>query len=385
MLNVALLKVPEMKHIIQTIRVSKKVARTTSYLVSVGGVVLLVALLGFPISFVNSVIHPVALSTPVPTANAYGFSTALDTLSDTELDQRLSDMKATGADWVRFDISWDKVQPNGPGSYDWSKYDRIQRALSAHKMHALGIIDFTPAWARSSSCTDSKMCPPRDVAAFARFAATAAKRYCGSGMKDWEIWNEPNISFRYHPAADPAGYTNLLKASYLAIKQADPTAVVIAGGTAPSETNSTNLTPADFIKALYANGAKGYFDAIAAHPYTYPNSPADNLPLAAWDQMQTMHDIMSSHGDGGKKIWVTEFGAPTNGPNKSGEFVSEQQQAQILTDALRIYRSYSWAGPFFWYNYVDTGTSTLTSENFYGLVRNDNSHKPAYDSWVNGI
>lgn len=385
MLNVAVLKVSEMKHIIQTILASKKVIRTTSYLASVGGVVLLVALLGFPLSFVNTVIHPVALNTPVSTANAYGFSTALATLSETELDRRLSDMKAAGADWVRFDVSWDKVQPNGPGSYNWSEYDRIQQALSAHKMHALGILDFTPVWARGSSCTNSKMCPPRDVTAFAQFAATAARRYSGSGIKDWEIWNEPNISYRYHPGTDPVGYTKLLKASYLAIKQADPTAVVITGGTAPSETNGTNLTPADFIEALYSNGAKGYFDAISAHPYTYPNSPADNLPLGAWDQMQTMHDIMSSHGDGLKKIWVTEFGSPTNGPNKPGEFVSEQQQAQILTDALRLYRSYSWAGPFFWDNYIDTGTSTSTSENFYGLVRTDNSHKPAYDAWVNGI
>ena len=355
------------------------------YIFGVIGTVALVVLLSNPIAEYRLFINSASSPTPVPTTNSYGFSTSLDSLSQHDLDMKLSAMQATGANWVRFDISWDKVQHDNRANYDWSSYDHIQQVLTSHQMHAVGIIEFTPLWARGSACSNSKMCPPKDSVSFANFAATVAKRYSSSGMRDWEIWNEPNISYRYHPQTDPVGYVALLKVSYTAIKQADPAATVIVGGTAPSASDASNLRPDDFIKAIYNAGAKGYFDAIATHPYTYPDVPGDNLPLGAWAQMQLIHQTMSANGDGNKKIWITEFGAPTNGPNKTGEYVSEAQQVHILSEALRLYRSYEWSGPFFWYDYKDTGTSVGTSENFYGLVRFDNSHKPSYDAWVNGI
>lgn len=314
----------------------------------------------------------------------YGFSTSLDGLSESALNTKLAAMKATGATMVRFDVSWDTVQSAGPTSYDWTAYDRVFSAVQSHEMTPVAVIDFTPSWARMASCTDSKMCPPASAAAYGQFAADVASRYSSLGLHDFEIWNEPNISYRFHPAANVSLYVPMLKAAYTDIKHVEPSATVLTGGTAPSETDATNLAPADFIKALYADGAGGYFDAVAAHPYTYPNSPADNLP-DAWGQMTTMHDVMTDHGDGNKQIWVTEFGAPTNGPNVAGDHVTEAKQAQILTDAIRVFKSYSWSGPFMWYDYQDSGTSTSDSENFYGLVRADGSHKPAYDAWVNAI
>jgi hypothetical protein len=323
--------------------------------------------------------------TPVPTTNAYGFSTALAELSPAVLNSKLDAMKATGAPWVRYDMSWDAVQSGGPTSYNWSDYDRVAEAIAARNMRSLVIIDFTPSWARESGCYDSKMCAPKSASAYASFAGQAVARYQHYGIRDWEIWNEPNISFRYHPAANPTQYVAILKASYRAIKSADPAAVVVTGGTAPSATDATNLMPTDFIKALYAAGASGSFDAVAAHPYTYPNSPADNLPLDAWGQLESMRRTMVANGDANKQIWITEFGAPTNGPDQSGDHVTEIQQSQILADALRIRRGYTWVGPFFWYEYQDDGTSTATSENFYGIVRSDGSHKPAYDIWTQFI
>ena len=321
-------------------------------------------------------------ATPVPTADVYGFSTSLDELSNSALDTKLDAMKATGATWVRYDMSWDTVQSGGAGSYNWAAYDRIAKAISARNMHALVIIDFTPSWARESGCSSSKMCAPADPNAYAKFAGVAVARYQHYGLRDWEIWNEPNISYRYHPAADPAQYTAILKASYRTIKAADPAAVVVTGGTAPSQTDQNDYSPEDFLKAIYAAGAAGSFDAVSAHPYTYPNSPTDDLPLSAWGQLDTMHATMAANGDGGKQIWVTEFGAPTNGPDEVNDHVSEAQQATILSAAIAGWHAKSYGGPFFWYEYQDDGTSTDTSENFYGLVRADGSHKPAYATWV---
>ena len=347
--------------------------------------VVIVTLLALPGSDLSSTLGLSAPQTPVPTANAYGFSTSLDRLSTSDLNTKLDAIKQTGSSWVRYDVSWDTVQAAGSSSYNWSSYERIVQALTEHHMQAIMVIDFTPSWARSKNCSDSKFCPPANASDYGRFAAAAASRYSDKGQRDWEIWNEPNISYRFHNGVNPKVYTDMLRAAYSAIKAVDPAATVITGGTAPASSNGADLTPSDFLKAIYADGAAGSFDAVAAHPYTYPNSPADNMPQNAWGQLQTMHATMASHGDGGKQIWATEFGAPTNGPDQVGDHVTEAAQAQILTDAMSIWHSYSWTGPFMWYDYQDSGTSTQNSENFYGLVRADGSHKPSYDVWVNDI
>jgi hypothetical protein len=290
-------------------------------------------------------------------------------------------MKAGGLTWVRFDVSWAQVQPQAGATYDWSAYDRVTQAATAHGFKVLMIVDLAPDWAAVHGCS-SQLCAPGDPIGYAKFAGAVASHFQSDGVRDFEIWNEPNTANRFAPSANPKLYVRMLKDSYAAIKRTNPAATVITGGTAPSGTDGSNYTPADWVRALYKDGAGGYFDAVAAHPYTAPSSPANSSPSDAWGQLSTVHDIMAAHGDGSKQIWITEFGAPTNGPDGA---VSEQQQATIAADAVRIWHGYSWAGPMFWYDYMDAGTDTSSSENFYGLVRADGSHKPGYDAFVQAI
>jgi beta-xylosidase len=318
-------------------------------------------------------------------ASGYGFSTSLSGLTSDQLNARIAAMKATGATWVRYDLSWDSVQPASANTYDWTESDAVTKAAQAQGMKVLMIIDFVPAWAREAGCKDSKMCAPADPAAYGRFAAAAAAHYQPYGVGDFEIWNEPNISFRFRPAANPTTYVAMLKASYTDIKQVDPSAVVIAASTAPTATDTGDYSPSDFLNAMYNAGAGGYFDAISAHPYTYPVTPAQSAPTDAWGQLVGMHNTMAAHGDGNKQIWITEFGAPTNGPNIAGDHVSEAVQAQIATEAVTLFRKWNWSGPFFWYDYQDDGTSTADSQNFFGLVRADGSFKPAYYAYKAAI
>ncbi len=318
---------------------------------------------------------------PIP-PHGTGFATSLAELSQPALDRRLEEMQATGATWVRSDLSWNVVQDGGPSTYKWQSYDRVVEAANAHGLQTLFIIGFTPAWARPSNCTNSEMCGPANADAYAVFAGAAATHFKPMGVHSWEIWNEPNISFRYHPATNPAQYTNMLKGAYKAIDAIDSSADIIAASTAPSASDTENLSPSDFLKSLYDNGAQGYFTAISAHPYTYPKTPANSDPLDAWGQLTTMHEIMAANGDADKQIWLTEFGASTNGPsNRPNEYVSEAVQSQILTEAAAQWKKSSWSGPLFWYDYKDAGSNRSSSENFFGLVRADGSRKPAYDTF----
>jgi hypothetical protein len=311
-------------------------------------------------------------STTAPTM-AFGLAAGggLGSLSADALNSELSDVKSMGIDWVRFDLDWSNIQAQGPGQYDWSDYDRVVAAITAHGLRPLAILDFTPGWAQSSACSGSKSCEPANPSDYGTFAAAAAAHYGPYGVRTWEIWNEPNNTAFFQPAADPVAYTALLKAGYNGIKGVEGNATVLTGGLAPESDSDGNLSPPDFVNGIYSAGASGYFDALADHPYTWPYSPAYYMPGNAWDQMLTIRNIMVSHGDGGKKIWITEFGAPTGGPGNvasSGmttaeggdDHVTDALEARMATDAINTAASYPWMGGFFWYSYIDQGTDTST-------------------------
>jgi hypothetical protein len=209
------------------------------------------------------------------------------------------------------------------------------------------------------------------------------RHYAALGVHAYEVWNEANTPAFWTPSPNVAAYAALLKAAYPAIKDADPQATVLTAGTAPAPSDGTSISPVDFLKGLYANGAKGSFDAVAHHPYCWPAYPGDAQGWSAWYQMfgasTSLRTVMTANGDGAKKIWATEFGAPTNGP--AGSYVTESQQAEMLQRGFTLWRSYDWAGPMLWYAGRDLGTATDTRENFFGIMRNDFTKKPAFAAY----
>lgn len=313
-----------------------------------------------------------------PQSNA-GISTgSLAEVSRSQINSELVGTSKLGFTWVRLDINWLRVQSRNSKQYDWSLYDPVVAEANRYHLKILGIIDYAPAWAAQKGCVSRDLCAPKDPAQFAAFAAQAVQHYKQS-VQDWEIWNEENIDQFWAPAPNASQYAAVLKQSYKAIKATNPGSTVILGGMAPGDNpNARQIDAVTFLQQLYADGAKGSFDAVAYHPYTYPQAPLN--PNTAWDKLADLHAIMRSHGDRAKQVWITEYGAPTNGPKGSG-FVSEAAQAQLAREALMAARSKPWIGPFFWYTYQDRGTSTTTKENFFGLRRADGSPKPAYYAW----
>lgn len=306
----------------------------------------------------------------------------LTSLNDADLEKEVSGMQALGIKLVRFDIDWGFVQQSGPDKYDWSKYDRIVTSLNGHGINGLGIIDNTPPWARAAGCGGGAHCPPNDPKQYATFVSAVVNRYKSKGMHYWEIWNEENSYDFWATKSDCVAYTAVLKAAYPAIKKADPTAFVITGGLAQVSNTNVNIAPLDFVQCIYTQGGKGSFDAVGYHPYTFPNLASAN-PANAWGTMSlttpSIRSIMVANGDSAKKIWITEYGTPTGGPDPAW-YVSEDKQSQMITDAINLYKGYDWAGPLLWYTYKDGGTTTDTNENFFGLIRADYSQKPAYQT-----
>lgn len=316
-------------------------------------------------------------------AGAAGFAegSSLPDRTDAELAAELDGMVASGARLLRIDVDWWLVQET-PTAWNWGPIDRIVDAARARGLAVLGMIGYTPPWARPPGTTDKH--PPSKPAEYASFARSAVRRYAPRGVRHWEIWNEPNISGFWKPSPNAARYTALVKAAYPRIKAADPGATVLAGATSPAPNDGTQIDEVTFMQQVYAAGAAGSFDAWSHHPYTHPAPPGNVHPDCAWYQIYgskpNMREVMAAQGDGAKKIWGTEYGPPTSGTPGS---VSEATQAAWVTEAYRLWNSYDWAGPLFWYADRDQLPTGASGEawNYYGLLREDFSPKPAWNAY----
>jgi hypothetical protein len=281
----------------------------------------------------------------------------------------LDAVAATGMTWVRTDFYWPLMEP-GRGQFSWGATDEFVRAATARGLHVLAVPDYTPAWA-SSGPTDHY--PPRNLSDYASFVAAATSRYAPMGVHAWEIWNEPNRASFWLPKADPPTYTHLLQQAYAAIKHVDSHATVISGGLSPAGDDGLNMAPQTFLDAMYRNGARGSFDAVGYHPYSWPYPP---MYAAGWNtfyQTPNVHAIMSHYGDGAKQIWGTETGWPTG----TGRYaVSEGTQAQYTVDAIRQWESWSFHGPFFLYTIHDLGTNSNAWDQNMGMLDYHGSPKP---------
>jgi hypothetical protein len=293
------------------------------------------------------------------------------------MDKELALIDATGATWLRADFNWPTLEPQR-GKYNWAPADHLVTKARAAGLSLMGIITYAPGWAGS----------PPNVNDFAAFAGQLAARYSKLGVHAWEIWNEANLKGPWPGNVDPVRYTAMLKAAYRTIHAADSKAVVVSSGlsSAIDDPSGYSLSPQTFLKRMYQAGAKGSFDAVGLHLSITPNpvtAAGDWNPTNAATKF--MYPTMQANGDGHKKIWATEAGYST--ATASGKGVSESQQWPLLQLMTETWLNKSFAGPIFLYTLRDPGTDNANMWAKMGILRNDYSHKPAYDSmraWMHG-
>jgi hypothetical protein len=319
------------------------------------------------------VVLPFATMAAIDTSNTtVGFADSdIIGRSTADINKTLDEMQSLGVQNVRILIPWNNVEP-AQNYFYWNKVDALVNAASARNMGILGVLNSTPAWAVAPG-QPAVASPPANDAQYAQFVSAVASRYAGK-ISAYEVWNEPNAATFWYPAPDPAAYTKLLQAAYPAIKAADPNATVI-GGVVGWVTDTPNLaiSPAEFVRDVYNDGAKGYFDALSYHPYQYqvpfgqgtPYGPASPI-----NQLALMHQEMVANGDGSKLIWASEYGEPTS-------VVSEPTQASFISNFLSSWSGFSYTGPMFIYTTRDRHTGSTSAQDTLGVSRTDWTPKPA--------
>jgi|GEM_PF-1093975 len=206
---------------------------------------------------------------------------------------------------------------------------------------------------------------------WASYAAAAAERYDGDGLSDapdhqiinaWEIGNEENDK-----EISGADYKNYLMAIYNAIKSANPNAKVITGATSGVDVN--------WLDSLASAGGMSYCDAIGIHPYRINNiSPETNW----WNIDDFTGHLLQAESfvrrNGGKDIWITEYGW-----NTSSSGVSQEAQANYLMRAGIMAREIPEVKKIVTYEFRDNSLSD-PAESRFGMLNRDFSEKPAYQA-----
>ncbi len=204
------------------------------------------------------------------------------------------------------------------GKYDWAMTDKYVEEATRRGIRVLPVLgawwqynpevkwfaDYYPEWAKrklafvpvanaSEARKGFKTCfpPPPE---WSRFVRACVERYKGR-VTHWEVLNEPNVTLT------PEQYVAFLKATFEAVREADPVAKVV-GLCATGDMQGNILA---FMKACFALGALQYCDIISFHPYS---ARLDwSAPVSAESMIDEIRKLMKDNGGDSKDLWNTEL------------------------------------------------------------------------------
>lgn len=294
----------------------------------------------------------------------------------TSRDQRdraeiLDAIAAAGIPWVRMDVGWTTLQPDGPSQFDpagVALLDERLREVSDRGLRALVMFWWAPPW---SSGTEDKSGIPADPSDYARAAAWMVARWPAE-IAALQVWNEPNLP-EYFASTRPADYAPLLSATYDAVKTVRPDITVVTAGPA-------HLDHA-WYRGLYSQGVEGSFDALGAHAYPVLGDAPPQVcrENSSGCDVQWLVDFTRTRG--APDIWVTEMGWST-APDDSAaptwqRGVTEAQQSRYTAGMLAWLSTMRRVRAAFVYRDRDFEPVQAHLDGF-GVLRADTSAKPVY-------
>ena len=287
-----------------------------------------------------------------------------------------------GVAWTRIRFQWADVQPNSPGEWNPPIDDEALDAELDAGREVVGLLIGIPDWARDRQGLPRglSLSPDDPDNLWAAFVNEAVSRYAGR-IDRWIIWNEPDIDDRNAPGHTWDGtldeFVQLQRVAYLTAKAANPEAIVHLGAF------TYFWDPGYFARFLDAVAAdpdaaahNHYFDVAGAHLYFQPN--------AVYNVLHAFRKLMDARGLS-QPIWLVETNAPPmDDPywevdnwtlavtlNEQAAFIPQALAAAFAAGAERVSV----------YKLKDTEGDRAANPEPFGLIRWDNSRRPAFDTY----
>ena len=310
-----------------------------------------------------------------------------------EADEAVAAWRQLGVDVARIQVSWARIAPNpqdaappagfqaadsNDPAYRWGAIDAAVQRLQRAGIEPMLMIDGPPPlWGSGNPKRGNPRYRPSPPV-FANFAFAVAQRY-GPLVRDYILWNEPNLPLWLQPQAQcgkhnctpvsPSVYRAMVRAAYPAIHSIDPDARVLIGALAPAgsqlKSRNANMRPLEFLRGLgcvdvqlqpIRRGSCARFqpalaDGISYHPHSTRHAPSqpyedpDNADLGSLKRVERLVDHLQATGrlQGTTRplsFWLDEYAYQTNPPDKL-RGVSPGAQDRYLQQAAYI----AWRDP----------------------------------------
>ncbi|MCB0112790.1 MAG: cellulase family glycosylhydrolase, partial [Caldilineaceae bacterium] len=274
-------------------------------------------------------------------------------------DRDLGLIEDAGFRWVRQSFAWEDIEI-ADDSYQWEIADRVVQHVNQGGFSLLARLGSDPDlgnfWAGS---------PPNNSDDFVAFVSVLAQRYnCTPAavgcIQAYQIWNEPNLAREWGGnRPSPAQYLDILASAYAAIKAANPNALVISAGMAPTGTDNDIAMPDQrFYEEMYRlmqGDPAGYFDLLGVHaagfaapPELSPAQVADDPDYGghrffAFRHVEDIRSIMEAYGDDETRIAILEFGWTSDSYNEDYIWFGAGAGIDEFVKADYLQRAYAYA------------------------------------------
>jgi hypothetical protein len=303
-------------------------------------------------------------------------------------------MADIGVGWERLILPWDQIQPDRGGDFSHLGQTLTRQQLQAELSrgtHVAGLFQFTPSWAAVNP-GDGKRAVPKNLNRafddpqnyFGQYVYNTARYYAGQ-IDQWIVWNEPE----FKPGDPGAGgsytwlgsdeeFARLLKVGYLAVKKANPNAVVSFPGTSYwVDVNSNRPLYYERILAILSQdpdaAANNYYhDVVSLNLYRAPDD--------VYRVYDVFRAIQQRYGFA-KPVWLTETNAM---PSDDGAIpcadkhvntpirTTMDQQAAYAIQSFALAAAAGYEKIEF-YQMVDSNTCTEPA--VWGVTRDDGSRR----------
>jgi len=231
---------------------------------------------------------------------------------------------AMGSAWVRIPADWAALQ-SARGKFAWGPLDAAVKRATDSRLNVVVVFLHTPKWAALTADAPQEVWqrqPPRDLKDWQAFVAAAGKRYRGR-IAAWQV--EPSLHFSVYRGT-VQDYFGMLHAARLAIRGADPQALVVAAAPA-----GLDLA---YVKMLLAHAGPD-FDALLIFPNG--RSPEGVLEALSVIRARVFHDAR-------QQLWLSGADAipPAIGASDAG--VGDEMARSALVDAAGGVTREFWSG-----------------------------------------
>ncbi|MBA3533416.1 MAG: hypothetical protein H0T73_15975 [Ardenticatenales bacterium] len=293
---------------------------------------------------------------------------------------------AAGVRWERLVVWWSAFQPSGPQDWNpggWMARTQLQEQ-KARGIEPVGVILNTPGWAGRPGIY-APISPPQNLHLpfdhpenyWGQFLMKLSAEYAGT-VDTWILWNEPDMYRESYVnwQGTVEEFAQLQMVGYQAIKRANPNARVILTGTTYWWDHENKRAPyldrlvTELLKLPGAAQNGAYFDAVSIHQYS---NPLNSYTVPVFNRR-----ILESHGLN-KPLWLVESNTvPHDDPQhplpREGLRASMGEQASYMIQSVALARA-AGVERYSVYKMRDEGPEY---EQYFGLVRNDGSPRPAY-------